>query len=205
MSGHVGQLVVIVVQPQLHRLGKARDLGRGLGAGAQRRSPVRRRAAGAGGSAPGDRCTARRCPWARRSCGRTGSSGPRPSPPGRRGPSKSPAPRRSAAGHGCLPPSAAGQRCPPPGNTQPVSLFTSITDTRTVSSRRASATCSAVTLPVPSGLQIGDLIPLLLQQLAGLQHGAVLHGGGDDVLAPVPVLPQRRPGWPSCRSPCRRR
>ena len=72
----------------------------------------------------------------------------------------------------------------------PVSLFTSITDTRAVSSRRASRHLFGGDIAVPSWLQIGDLIPLLGQQLAGLQNGAVLHGGGDDVSAPVPVLPQ---------------
>ena len=39
------------------------------------------------------------------------------------------------------------------------------------------------------GLEIGDLVPLLGQPAARLQHGAVLHGGGDDVLADVPSLP----------------
>ena len=39
------------------------------------------------------------------------------------------------------------------------------------------------------GGEIGDLVPLLLQGLAGLQHGGVLHGGGDDVLAGVAAVP----------------
>ena len=38
-------------------------------------------------------------------------------------------------------------------------------------------------IPRPVGLEIGDLIPLPLQGLAGLQHGGVLIGGGDDVLS----------------------
>ena len=37
--------------------------------------------------------------------------------------------------------------------------------------------------------QVRHLVPLLLQQLTRLQHGAVLHGGGDDVLAGVASLP----------------
>ena len=38
-------------------------------------------------------------------------------------------------------------------------------------------------IPRPVGLEIGDLIPLPLQGLAGFQHGGVLIGGGDDVLS----------------------
>ena len=38
-------------------------------------------------------------------------------------------------------------------------------------------------------LQVRDLVPLLCQPAARLQHGAVLHGGGDDVLAGVASLP----------------
>ena len=45
-------------------------------------------------------------------------------------------------------------------------------------------------IAVPPRLQAGDLIALLRQPSARLQHGAVLHSGGDDVLALVPVLPQ---------------
>ena len=37
--------------------------------------------------------------------------------------------------------------------------------------------------------QVGDLVPLPLHPAAGLQHGAVLHGGGDDVASHVAVLP----------------
>ena len=40
------------------------------------------------------------------------------------------------------------------------------------------------------GLEVCHLIPLLLQRAAGLQHGAVLHAGGDDVAAHMAVLPQ---------------
>ena len=37
--------------------------------------------------------------------------------------------------------------------------------------------------------QVRHLVPLLLQQLTRLQHGAVLHGGGDDVPPGVAALP----------------
>ena len=40
------------------------------------------------------------------------------------------------------------------------------------------------------GLKIRHLVPLLLQCPAGLQHGAVLHGGGDDMLTRMAILPQ---------------
>ena len=40
------------------------------------------------------------------------------------------------------------------------------------------------------GLEIRHLIALLLQRPAGLQHGAVLHSGGDDMAAYMAVLPQ---------------
>ena len=39
------------------------------------------------------------------------------------------------------------------GNTQPVSLFTSIMDTSAVSSRRAAATCSTVIFPSRPGFR----------------------------------------------------
>ena len=42
-------------------------------------------------------------------------------------------------------------------------------------------------VPAPVRLEIGDLIPLPLQGLAGLQYGGVLIGGGDDVLSGVPA------------------
>ena len=48
--------------------------------------------------------------------------------------------------------------------------------------------CGDAVLPVR--FQIGDGIPLLLQILHALEYGAVLHGGGDDVLAQTAVLPQ---------------
>ena len=38
--------------------------------------------------------------------------------------------------------------------------------------------------------EIRHLTALLLQRAAGLQHGAVLHGGGDDMAARMAVLPQ---------------
>ena len=54
------------------------------------------------------------------------------------------------------------------------------------------------------GMEVGDLIALQFQGLAGLQHGGVFHGGGDDVLALVaamvdgqlngPVVPFRAAG-----------
>ena len=42
------------------------------------------------------------------------------------------------------------------------------------------------------GLEIGHLVPLALQGPAGLQHGGVLDGSGDD----VPALPPAQPGRP---------
>ena len=45
-------------------------------------------------------------------------------------------------------------------------------------------------IAVTPGLQIRYVIALLCQELAGLEDGAVLHGGGDDVLAGVAALPQ---------------
>ena len=60
-------------------------------------------------------------------------------------------------------------------------------------------------MPRAVGLEVGDLIPLLLQLAAGLQHGAVLHGGGDDVPPRVAALPCGGPDGPVVRTPCRRR
>ncbi len=40
------------------------------------------------------------------------------------------------------------------------------------------------------GLEIRHLTALLLQRAAGLQHGAVLHGGGDDMFTRMAILPQ---------------
>ena len=43
-------------------------------------------------------------------------------------------------------------------------------------------------IPLTVGREIGDGIALLLQLTARLEHGAVLHGGGDDVLSDAAVL-----------------
>ena len=46
------------------------------------------------------------------------------------------------------------------------------------------------------GGEICHLAAVLLGPAAGLHHGAVLHGGGDDVAAQVAVLPQGGPDGP---------
>ena len=43
-------------------------------------------------------------------------------------------------------------------------------------------------IPLTVGREIGDGIALLLQLFTRLKHGAVLHGGGDDVLSDAAVL-----------------
>ena len=56
----------------------------------------------------------------------------------------------------------------------PISLFTCISDTSSVSGRSAAATCSASTMPVGAGLQVGDRAAFALELAAGVEHGRML-------------------------------
>ena len=76
------------------------------------------------------------------------------------------------------------------GNTQPVSLFTSIMLTSTVSSRRASATCCTVTWPVLSGARYVTSYPCCWSHLQG----------SSTALCSTAVVMMCRPAWRPCHT-----
>ena len=187
-SGHVGQLGVIIGQPQLHRLGKAGDLGRGLGAGARAALLSAAGQQGAGVPHPGTDVQRAHALWPADLV--TGQAHQVYAPALRVAGDLQKALHRVAVQQG------RGTLLPQQGSDVRRGKYAARLVVHQHHRHQGGVLPQGIRhlfggdIAVPSWLQIGDLIPLLGQQLAGLQNGAVLHGGGDDVSAPVPVLPQ---------------
>ena len=75
--------------------------------------------------------------------------------------------------------------------TTPVSLFTCISETSSVSARSAASTCAGSTMPSAPGLEVRDLEAFALQLAAGVEHRGMLGARGDDVPAALAVEARR--------------
>lgn len=183
---HAGELFLIARQPQLHRLGEARDLRGGLGARAQaallstareqrtHRAAARadvKRADALGGvelvSADGNEVRAQRIRAERELQKRLYRVGVQQ----RLGAVLAQEPRDLRDGK-----DAAG-----------LVVHEHHGDERRILAQRVRDLLRG-DIPLTVGREIGDGIALLLQLTARLKHGAVLHGGGDDVLSDAAVL-----------------
>ena len=146
-------------------------------------------AAAARSAAPGARAAcggrrARRCPWARRSCGRemlirsmfiaSTSSGILPAA------CAASVWKKAFFSRQILPISASGWMTP-------ISLFTAMIETTTVLSVIGRAQRVEIDQAVLLHRQVRDLEALLLEMAAGVEHALVLGHGGDDVVLAVLV------------------
>ena len=96
------------------------------------------------------------------------------------------------------------------GMTAPDSLLTIMMETRIVSGRRAALSVSAETKPASSGCRYVTSEALRFERFHGVQHGVMLDGSGDDVIAALfqalagrencPVIRLRAAGGEKTRS-----
>ena len=187
-GGHVGELRVVIFQAQLYRLGKAGDLGGGLRAGAQ---AALLSAAGQQGTGLAQaRADIQRADTLGRAQLVAGQAHHVHAPARRvAGDFQKPLHRVTVQqGRGLFLPQQAGR------------LRYGEHAARLVVHQHHGHQHRVLTqgighllhgdIAVTPGLEVRHVIALLRQELAGLEDGAVLHGGGDDVLAGVAALPQ---------------
>ena len=187
---HMGQLVREVFRPQLHGLGKARDLGRGLRAGAQGGFLAAAGQQGAG--VPDPRPDIQRA-HALGAADLVAGDGDEVGPQGLGGEGHL---QKALDGVGVQQRLGVFRRQAPGDAGDGVDVSQFVVHHHDGYQGRVRPDGGEHLLrrdAAPSvGGEIRHLIALLFHPAAGFQDGAVLHGGGDDVAAQVAVVPAGR-------------